>query len=105
LSHAGFRNVVTETNALGLVYPGIEGVIAMRPDLMVIGAYRPGQPSQASALLEHPALRLYRTRYASELYLPGREWSCSTRFLASTAARLAAMRDDMQQSAKKDDAE
>src|SRR5690606_5999771 len=56
LAHTGFRNVVTEENVVGLVYPGIEDVIALRPDLFALGVYRPGEPSQANALLAHPAL-------------------------------------------------
>ncbi|MEX1154053.1 ABC transporter substrate-binding protein [Parvibaculum sp.] len=95
VSHTGFRNVIAEDNPFGLVYPGIEDVIAMRPELVAIGIYRPGQPSQASALLQHPALRLYRERYAYEVALPARDWNCSTRFVTGIAARLAAAHDDM----------
>ncbi|MBO6633344.1 ABC transporter substrate-binding protein [Parvibaculum sp.] len=95
LAHTGFRNVVTAENAVGLVYPGIEDVIALRPELFALGIYRPDAPSQANALLEHPALRLYRERYASEVDLPARDWTCSTRFVAGIAARLAAAHDTM----------
>lgn len=95
VSHTGFRNVVEEENTFGLVYPGIEDVIAMRPELVAIGIYRPGQASQASALLQHPALRLYRTRYAREVDLPARDWNCSTRYVTAIAARLAATYDEM----------
>ncbi|MBX3490280.1 ABC transporter substrate-binding protein [Parvibaculum sp.] len=95
LAHTGFRNVIGNENPFGLVYPGIEDVIAMRPELVAIGIYRPGQPSQASALLQHPALRLYRTRYAHEVDLPARDWNCSTRYVTAIAARLAATYDGM----------
>lgn len=95
LAHTGFDNVIVEDNPVGLVYPGIEDVIAMRPELMAIGIYRPGQPSQASALLQHPALKLYRGRYAHEVDLPARDWNCSTRFVTAIAARLAAAHDEM----------
>lgn len=95
VAHTGFRNVIDNENPFGLVYPGIEEVIAMRPELVAIGIYRPGQPSQASALLQHPALRLYRTRYAREVDLPARDWNCSTRYVTAIAARLAAMHDEM----------
>lgn len=98
LAHTGFRNVVREENAVGLAYPGIEDVIAYRPQLLALGIYRPDAPSQANALLEHPALRLYRARYADELRLRARDWTCSTRFVARTAARLAAMHDAMTES-------
>ncbi|MEQ9527899.1 ABC transporter substrate-binding protein [Parvibaculum sp.] len=95
LAHTGFRNVVTAENEVGLVYPGIEDVIVLRPELLALGVYRPDAPSQARALLEHPALRLYRERYASEVHLPARDWTCSTRFVAGIAARLAAAHDAM----------
>lgn len=95
LAHTGFRNVVREENTVGLAYPGVEDVIAYRPQLLALGVYRPEAPSQASALLEHPALRLYRERYAEEVSLRARDWTCSTRFVARTAARLAAAHDAM----------
>lgn len=95
LALTGFRNVITRENAVGLVYPGIEDVIAMRPQLIALGIYRPGEPSQASALLAHPALHLYRERYAHEVHLPARDWTCSTRYVTGTAALLAATHDEM----------
>ncbi|PKQ07052.1 MAG: ABC transporter substrate-binding protein [Alphaproteobacteria bacterium HGW-Alphaproteobacteria-11] len=95
LAHTGFSNVIANENPIGLVYPGIEDVIALRPELVAIGIYRPGQPSQASALLQHPALHLYRTRYAHEVDLPARDWNCSTRYVTAIAARLAATYDGM----------
>lgn len=95
LAHTGFRNVIEGDNAVGLVYPGIEDVIALRPELIALGIYRPDAPSQASALLTHPALRLYRARHADEVHLTARDWTCSTRYVARTAAQLAAAYDAM----------
>ncbi len=95
LAHTGFRNVIDGDNAVGLVYPGIEDVIALRPELIALGIYRPDAPSQASALLAHPALRLYRARHAEEVHLTARDWTCSTRYVARTAAQLAAAYDAM----------
>ena len=95
LSLTGFRNVVTEENAVGLAYPDIEDVIAYRPELIALGIYRPDAPSQANAVLEHPALRLYRERYAEEVRLAAGGWTCSTRFVAGVATRLAATHDAM----------
>ena len=88
-------NVIEGDNAVGLVYPGIEDVIALRPELIALGIYRPDAPSQASALLAHPALRLYRARHAQEVHLTARDWTCSTRYVARTAAQLAAAYDAM----------
>src|SRR3989338_3663497 len=95
LSLTGFRNVVTEENAVGLAYPDIEDVIAYRPELIALGIYRPEAPSQANAVLEHPALRLYRERYAEEVRLEAGGWTCSTRFVAGAVSRLAAPHDAM----------
>lgn len=95
LAHTGFRNVIEGDNAVGLIYPGIEDVIALRPELIALGIYRPDAPSQASALLAHPALRLYRARHAEEVHLTARDWTCSTRYVARTAAQLAATYDEM----------
>lgn len=95
LAHTGFRNVIESDNPVGLVYPGIEGVIELRPQLFALGVYRAGAPSQASALLAHPALRLYLARHAHEVRLPARDWTCSTRYVARTAAQLAAAYDEM----------
>lgn len=95
LAHTGFRNVIEGDNAVGLIYPGIEDVIALRPELIALGIYRPDAPSQASALLAHPALRLYRARHAEEVHLTARDWTCSTRYVARTAAQLAATYDKM----------
>lgn len=95
LDHTGFRNVITETSPVGLVYPGIEDVIELRPELIALGIYRPGQPSQAGALLQHPALRLYREHYAREIRLRASDWVCSTHIVARVAARLAAAHDAM----------
>ena len=95
LAHTGFRNVIKGDNPVGLIYPGIEDVIALRPQLIALGIYRPDAPSQASALLAHPALRLYRARHAEEVHLTARDWTCSTRYVARTAAQLAAAYDAM----------
>ena len=46
-------------------------------------------------MLEHPALRLYRERYAEEVRLKAGGWTCSTRFVAGAASRLAATHDAM----------
>ena len=89
----GFRNVVTRENAVGIVYPDLTDVIEMHPDLVAIGVYRPGAPSLASAVLRHPALKTYMTRYAHEIRLPTQGWRCSTHFIADTANRFAAAHD------------
>ena len=89
----GFRNVITRENPVGIVYPNLTDVIAMHPDLVAVGVYRPGAPSLASAMLRHPALTAYMNRYAHELRLSTKLWQCSTHFIAGTADRFAAAHD------------
>ena len=89
----GFRNVITRENAVGIVYPDLTDVIEMHPDLVAIGVYRPGAPSLASAVLQHPALKTYMTRYAHELRLSTKFWQCSTHFITGTIDRFAAAHD------------
>lgn len=93
----GFRNVVTRKNAVGIVYPELTDVIAMKPDLIAIGVYRPDAPSLASAVLRHPALKTYMTRYAHELRLPTQAWQCSSYYITGIADRLAAAHDRLAQ--------
>ncbi|MGB6086944.1 ABC transporter substrate-binding protein [Parvibaculum sp.] len=95
LTLTGFRNVIAHENPVGLVYPGIEDVIAFRPQLIALGIYRPNEPSLAGALLAHPALHLYRKRHAEKLDLPAGDWTCNTHYVARTAALLAATHDDI----------
>ena len=89
----GFRNVITGQNAVGIVYPDLTDVIAMHPDLVAIGIYRPNAPSLASAMLRHPALTSYMNRYAHEIRLPTKLWQCSTHFITGIADRFAAAHD------------
>lgn len=93
----GFRNVVTRENAVGIVYPELTDVIAMKPDLIAVGVYRPDAPSLASAVLRHPALKTYMTRYAHELRLPTQAWRCSSHYITGIADRMAAAHDRLAQ--------
>ncbi|MBI1263004.1 MAG: ABC transporter substrate-binding protein [Rhizobiales bacterium] len=95
ITHTGFRNVITEPTPIGLAYPDIETVIALHPDLMVLGIYREDEVSQANATLQHPALVAYRRKYARTLNLPARQWTCGTPFVAGVARQLAMTHDDM----------
>ena len=92
LAHTGFEN------AVGAVRHGygnltVEELIARRPDLVIRGVYRPGSPSQASALLSHPALKAYLSRYAHGIDLSAKLWTCGSPHIAEIASRLAAARD------------
>lgn len=95
IAHTGFRNVITRPTPIGLAYPDIEAVIALHPDLMVLGIYREDEVSQANAALQHPALVDYRQKYARTLNLPARFWTCGTPYVAGVARQLAMTHDDM----------
>jgi iron complex transport system substrate-binding protein len=93
LEHTGFDNVVKREASGEFVNLTIEQLIDMRPDFVAIGIYRPYEPSLAHAVLYHPALQAYISRYARTTDLPARLWTCGTPFVADIAKRLAAARD------------
>lgn len=93
LTHAGFKNVVKDGPAGGFVNLSIEDLINARPDLVVIGVYRAGEPSLAHQILKNPALKDYIAHHARAIQLPARLWSCGTPFIADIAVALAAARD------------
>lgn len=95
LAQTGFRNVISKPTPTGRAYPDLENVIALHPDLMVLGIYRAGEVSQASAVLNHPALVAYRKRYARTLNLDASLWTCDTPFVTATADVLAKTHDAM----------
>lgn len=95
LRHTGFHNVIEQPTPVGLAYPDLENVIALHPQLMALGLYRVGEVSQASAVLNHPALVTYRQRYARTLDLDASQWTCGTPFVAGIAATLAKTHDAM----------
>lgn len=71
----------------------LETMLATRPDRLIYLIYRPGVPSIASAMKEHPALK--RSLGARKtLSVPGRLLTCGTPMVAEAAERLAAALDE-----------
>jgi iron complex transport system substrate-binding protein len=67
----------------------LETMLAARPDRIINLVYRPGAPSIANAIVNHPALR-HGARSGKTLSVPGRLLTCGTPMIAEAAERLAA---------------
>ncbi|MBI1180469.1 MAG: ABC transporter substrate-binding protein [Alphaproteobacteria bacterium] len=87
LEHVGLTNIAGRPGMAGWVSMSVEDVLRAQPDLLVLGEYRPGAPSEANLVLEHPALQsLRRTRPVVQV--PTNLWNCGTPFVAQAAAEL-----------------
>jgi iron complex transport system substrate-binding protein len=88
MTHVGLTNISARPGMAGWVSMSVEDVLRARPDLLILGEYRPDAPSEANLVLEHPALeRLRRSR--AVVSIPTRLWNCGTPVVARAAARLA----------------
>ena len=67
----------------------LETMLAARPDRIINLVYRPGAPSIANAIINHPALQ-HASRSRKALSVPGRLLTCGTPLIAEAAERLAA---------------
>jgi iron complex transport system substrate-binding protein len=67
----------------------IEAMLAARSDHIVHLVYRPGVPSLADAVMQHPALQV-RTRARPMLTIRGSLLNCATPMVAEAAERLSA---------------
>lgn len=67
----------------------LEAMLAARPDRIVHLVYRPGVPSLADAVMDHPALRAHGRRKAM-VNLRGNLLTCGTPLIAGAAEALVA---------------
>lgn len=67
----------------------LETMLAVKPDRIISLVYRPGVPSIASAILQHPALKT-GLRGGQPLSVPGRLLTCGTPMVAVAAEHLSA---------------
>jgi len=67
----------------------LETMLAVRPERIIYLIYRPGVPSIAGAMMEHPALKR-GTGERKTLSVPGRLLTCGTPQVAEAAEQLAA---------------
>jgi iron complex transport system substrate-binding protein len=93
LTRTGFDNAATR---YGLKRTGdvpLERVIADPPDVLLAGPQRPGAPTWADRVLNHPALSHVRGRMRRAVF-PQRLTFCGGPVLIETAAMLARVRKD-----------
>jgi iron complex transport system substrate-binding protein len=88
LEHLGLTNVAAGQAGLGWVKMSIEAVVEAQPDILVLGQYRQDAPSQANAVLQHPALQHIREG-RPVINIPTTLWNCESPLLAEAAEILA----------------
>jgi iron complex transport system substrate-binding protein len=88
---AGLRNLTAEMGLTGPSPLSLEHLVTARPDVLVLQGHGDDAPSQATQLLDHPALRHLR-RHAATAVVPEALWTCGGPQLAEAVARLARAR-------------
>lgn len=89
LTLAGFENAA---EAYGIARFGdvpVDGVLALSPDLLIVGVYRAEGPSLARDVTHHPAIR---ARGVATLAVPTRRWGCGLPAALDVAEQLIAWR-------------
>lgn len=80
LRSAGLRNLSAEMGVGKIGLLPLEQVVAARPDLFVLAEFRPGHPSLAHLILQHPVLRMDQAdpngNDPSRVALPAHLWNC-----------------------------
>jgi iron complex transport system substrate-binding protein len=89
LAVLGLGNLATENGFRAGAVPSVEALVRARPDLLLVEAYRPGQPSLAAARLGHRALGALRAR-ARVVAVPAPLWACPSPFIADAGEAIAA---------------
>lgn len=85
----GLVNIAPELGIGAYGQVPLETMLAARPGRIINLVYRPGAPSIANAIVNHPALR-HGSRSGKTLSVPGRLLTCGTPMIADAAERLAA---------------
>jgi iron complex transport system substrate-binding protein len=96
LAKAGLKNVAAAGGSDVLGPWPLERVLASQADLVVIDVYRPGEPSLAQAVVDHPAMRSY-LRAHRKVEVPAAYWLCGTHHLGRVIRILAEARDALLQ--------
>jgi iron complex transport system substrate-binding protein len=95
MSIAGLDNLAP---SLGIGEYGnipLEAMLVARPARILHLVYRPGVPSLADAMMQHPAL-LARTRDTPMLTVRGNLLTCATPMVATAAEQIAAALEQSQ---------
>jgi len=93
LRRTGFINMAPRYGLKRTANVPLETLIADPPEVLLAGAPKPGAPSWADRVLEHPALSQVAGRMRREVF-PQRLMNCGGPVLIETARALAAARDD-----------
>lgn len=93
LRRTGFDNVAPRYGLKRTANVPLERLIADPPDVLLAGIPKPGAPSWADRVLEHPALSQVSARMRREVF-PQRLMNCGGPVLIETARALASARDD-----------
>ena len=92
LRAAGLKNLAAERGVRNLAPLPLEALVMAKPDVLVFVTRRDAPPSQATRLLDHPALAGLKDRAAVAL-VPPAMWNCGGPQLAKAVKRLAEARE------------
>ena len=83
------RNIAAEYRATAGVALSVEAVLRARPEVVIVGVYRRGQPSLAAARMAHRALRS-SAAWRDTIAVPTPLWACPSPFIVDAGELIAA---------------
>lgn len=84
---AGVRNLVAGMGSGSDVALGVEGLIELNPQVVVIDKDAQAGPSIAQSILNHPALHEFRAHHRL-IQVPGKLWGCATPATLDAVTRI-----------------
>lgn len=87
LTHVGLTNLAAEGDDAGWVPMTVEEVLLAKPDILLLGDYRPDSPSLAGNITRHPALAGI-SDHVRVIHIPTKLWNCGTPTIAEAAEYL-----------------
>lgn len=88
---AGFRNAAAGMGLSGVGPVPLEAALTLKPRLLILSGLRGDDPSLATGLLDHPALRS-AFRDSARIRIHHHVWACGTPRVLDAVRRLAAVR-------------
>jgi len=88
VEHAGLENLGSKLGLSGTARLPLELLVMARPDVVVTGRDFATSRSEATAVLEHPAL-LAAARHSGKAVVADRDWVCGLPFTLDAVRRLA----------------
>jgi iron complex transport system substrate-binding protein len=83
------RNIAAGYRATAGVAISVEAVLRARPEVVIVGVYRRGQPSLAAARMSHRALRS-SAAWRDYIAVPTPLWACPSPFIVDAGELIAA---------------